>query len=98
MKHLKPLNKRAMKLSGDEDRPDVFGYACSICCTAWAPGWEVGNDPYPVDPCPWMSDLSLCWVTCYWTGQVADDTAEPDWLDDCSLVSEDWVRICVVPD
>ncbi len=98
MKHLKPLNKRAMKLSGDEDRPDVFGYACSICCTAWAPGWEVGDDPYPVDPCPWMSDLSLCWVTCYWTGQVADDTAEPNWLDDCSLVSEDWVRICVVPD
>ncbi len=45
-----------------------------------------------------MNDLSLCWVTCYWTGQVADDTAEPNWLDDCSLVSEDWVRICVVPD
>jgi len=97
MKHLKPLNKRAMKLSGESDRPDVFGYACSICCTAWAPGWENGSD-YHVDPCPWMSDLSLCWVTCYWTGQVADDLAEPDWLDDCSLVSEDWVRICVVPD
>ena len=97
MKHLKPLNKRAMKLSADEDRPDVFGYACSICCTAWAPGWEVGVSG-DVDPCPWMSDLSLCWVTCYWTGQVADDVAEPDWLDDCSLVSEDWVRICVVPD
>ena len=98
MKHLKPLNRRAMKLSVDQDRPDVFGYACSICCTAWAPGWEVGDDPYPVDPCPWMNDLYLCWVTCYWTGQVADDGAEPDWLDDCSLTSEDWVRICVVPD
>ncbi len=97
MKHLKPLNKRAVTLSGENDKSDVFGYACSICCTAWAPGWENGSTGH-VDPCPWMGDLSLCWVTCYWTGQVADDNAEPAWLDECSLTAEDWVRICVVPD
>jgi hypothetical protein len=96
MKHLKPMNRRARQVSG-LDAPDVYGYACTDCCNAWAPGWGTGQSG-SVDPCPWASDLYLCWVTCYWTGQVADDYWEPNWLDACGQLAEDWYRICVVPD
>jgi hypothetical protein len=97
MKHLKPLNRPARAAGGEPGGPDVYGYACSDCCTVWAPGWEVGQTGNS-DPCPWMSDLAMCWATCYWNGQVPDDNLYPDWMDSCSSVIQDWVRLCVVPD
>ena len=97
MKHLKPLNRKARRVTGVEG-PDVYGYACSVCCTAWAPGWETGESG-DVDPCPWLSDLYLCWVTCYWTGQVPDTYGDTsDWLDDCGNAQNDWYRLRVVDD
>jgi hypothetical protein len=96
MRHLRPLNRQARQASGGE-AADVHAHACSDCCTAWAPGWETGSTGH-VDPCPWMSDLAMCYYTCYWAGQVADGYAEPDWLDACGNLQQDWYRICVVPD
>ena len=63
----------------------------------YAPGWEVGISGN-ADPCPWMTDLPLCWSTCYWTGQVPDQGTYPEWMDDCQSLAQDWVRLCVVPD
>lgn len=92
------LNQKARVLEM-ESGAEVEGYACSDCCTSYAPGWEV--DPGGViDPCSggWQVDLPLCYTTCFWTGQVADDTTYPSWMNACSSAAQDWRMLCVIPD
>jgi hypothetical protein len=80
----------------------VEGYAYNECCPSFAPGWEV-DDFNAVDPCPWQSDLMLCYSTCFWTAQVPDSTqgspsGDPAWLDRCGQIQNDWRNLCVIPD
>jgi hypothetical protein len=96
MKRIKPLNLKARRMD-DASAHDVRGYAFNDCCASFAPGWEVGWSD-DADPCPWKSDLSLCWSTCYWMGQVPDTQAHSDWLDACGNIQQDWRSLCTIPD
>ncbi len=96
MSRIKAINVKAQKMAEATTR-DVRGYAFSDCCTSFAPGWEVGAQDNS-DPCPWKSDLTLCWNTCYWMGQVPDHLSYPDWFDDCGNINSDWRTLCTVPD
>ena len=96
MSRIKAINVKAQKMAEATTR-DVRGYAFSDCCAAFAPGWEVGTQDES-DPCPWKSDLTLCWNTCYWMGQVPDHLSYPDWFDDCGNINSDWRTLCTVPD
>jgi len=96
MSRIKPLNVKARAVEASSNR-DVRGYAFGDCCASFAPGWEVGTQDN-ADPCPWKSDLSLCWGTCYWMGQVPDYISYGDWLDTCGNIQNDWRNLCTIPD
>lgn len=96
MSRIKAVNVKAQKIAETELR-DVRGYAFSDCCASFAPGWEVGTSDN-ADPCPWKHDLTLCWNTCWWMGQVPDDSSYADWLDTCGNVNNDWRNLCTIPD
>ena len=96
MSRIKPINARAVEVERASGR-DVRGYAFSDCCAAFQPGWEVGTNDAP-DPCPWKHDLSLCWSTCWWMGQVPDSSSYSDWLDSCGNINNDWRNLCTIPD
>jgi len=92
---IKPLNRKAEALvqqPADDVRPYTFG----DCCPGFIPGWEVGENG-GVDPCPWQGDLQAC-HPCYWSAQVPDSTTYPNWLDNCSNISQDWESLCTIPD
>ena len=91
MSSIKALNKKAF-LVQQQLEGNVRGYAFTDCCPSFAPGWEVGTVGDP-DPCPWKSDLSLCWATCYWSGQVPDQMVVPNWLDSCGNINNDWQNL-----
>lgn len=94
---MKPVNKRAQDVE-KPPTPELEGYACSNCCVSYAPGWEVSSGGAP-DPCPWMSDLHLCYAAgCYWGNQVPDQNQYPTWFDACSQLQNDWAQLCTVPD
>jgi len=95
MKHARPFNRKAKALAQQND-PEVVGLACGVCCASFAPGWEV-NSSGGIDPCPWQSDLNLCYVTCFWTAQIPDDNSYPGW-NSCGNLQNDWMNLCVVPD
>ncbi|MBZ0266819.1 quinohemoprotein amine dehydrogenase subunit gamma [bacterium] len=97
MRHFRPLNRKAREVAASRTTDQVEAHACSTCCASFAPGWEVGSGG-SIDPCPWQSDLSLCWVTCFWAGQVPDDSSNPSWMDCCGNVTTDWACLCTVPD
>ncbi len=96
MSRIKAINVKAQKIAETTVR-DVRGYAFSDCCSSFAPGWEVGPQDN-ADPCPWKHDLTLCWGTCWWMGQVPDDQSYSDWLDTCGNINEDWRNLCTIPD
>ncbi len=96
MTRIKGINVKARAVQ-DRVEKDVRGYAFSDCCPSFAPGWEVGRYDDP-DPCPWKTDLQLCWQTCYWTGQVPDAGHYNDWFDSCSNINNDWRDFCAIPD
>ena len=93
---IRALNTKAQRVEETVTR-DVRGYTFSDCCSGFAPGWEVGQNDLP-DPCPWKHDLTLCWGTCYWMGQVPDTTSYGSWLDDCGNINNDWRNLCTIPD
>ena len=97
MKHFRPLNRKSREIDRRRSEGWAEAHACSACCTGFAPGWEVGSSGN-VDPCPWKTDLWLCWVTCFWSGQVPDDTSQPNWMDSCGNVDTDWTSLCTIPD
>ena len=99
MKHLKPLNRKAIQIKEFAGKQDVLGYACSDCGTFFAPGWETGSCGN-IDPCPWISDLPACAsFVCWWGGtSVPGLNQYPGWLDCCNQYTEDWTCLCVVPD
>lgn len=92
---IRPLNRKAERL-GERPVEDVRIYSTSDCCPGFLPGWEVGQSGL-IDPCPWQADLADC-HPCYWTAQVPDQTAYPEWLDRCANLSQDWQALCTVPD
>jgi len=99
MSRIEPLNKKARMITA-RLRNDVSGYAVEGCCPSFAPGWEVGSDGR-LDPCPWQADLVACHgflFICFWGGQVPDSFDNPNWLDSCSNIQNDWTNLCVVPD
>ncbi|OGF97765.1 MAG: hypothetical protein A2Z06_02190 [Candidatus Glassbacteria bacterium RBG_16_58_8] len=99
MGHIEPMNKKARTMSSRKT-VDVRGYSVEGCCTSYIPGWEVGSNNN-LDPCPWQNDLAACygwWFICYWGGQVPDHGDNPNWLDNCSNIQNDWTNLCVVPD
>ena len=84
MSRIRAINVKAQKMAEPLQR-DVRGYAFSDCCASFAPGWEVGTAD-DADPCPWKSDLTLCWGTCWWMGQVPDHISYADWFDETRTV------------
>jgi hypothetical protein len=95
---IKPLNRKAEALIAkppDDVRPFTFG----DCCPGFLPGWEVDMDGNS-DPCGggWATDIAACQPGCYWTAQVPDGMAYPDWFARCANVSQDWINLCTVPD
>lgn len=96
MIHLRPRNRTARRIA-DDALDDVRGLAFNDCCASFAPGWEVGSGDQ-ADPCPWKSDLTLCWNTCYWMGQVPDASSYGTWMDSCGNINSDWRNLCTVPD
>jgi hypothetical protein len=99
MSKIEPLNKKARAISAS--RPgDVQGYAVEGCCPTFVPGWEVDSSGN-VDPCPWQADLAACTgfaFLCWWAGQVPDAGNNPNWLDNCGNIQNDWTNLCVIPD
>ncbi len=96
MSRIKAMNVKAQKIAQTAVR-DVRGYAFSDCCASFAPGWEVGPSDQ-ADPCPWKHDLTLCWGTCWWMGQVPDDSSYANWLNECGNINSDWRNLCTIPD
>ncbi|OGF97766.1 MAG: hypothetical protein A2Z06_02195 [Candidatus Glassbacteria bacterium RBG_16_58_8] len=98
MGHIEPLHKKARKMFS-RPQSDVRGYAVEGCCPSYNPGWEVGANNN-LDPCPWQNDLVAChaFIICWWGGQVPDYIQNPNWLDNCSNIQNDWTNLCVVPD
>jgi hypothetical protein len=99
LKHLTPLNRKAVRIRSIGLRRDVSGYACSDCGTRFNPGWETGSCGN-IDPCPWISDLPLCYMAaCWWSGASVPGVMQyPGWLDCCNNYQQDWTCLCVVPD
>lgn len=97
---IKPLNRKAEMLTA-RGVEDTQPYSYGDCCPGFLPGWEVdtgGNaDPCTLGTGGWQGDLPACYP-CYWSAQVPDSSSNPDWLDNCANISQDWQNLCTVPD
>lgn len=97
-KGLKPINKKAKKLSEEE----VFGMSVSEevmvgmpigCTTIFDTGWETNPRPTtPVGNCvPSARDFTSCSGPCWWPAQTPDNmTNFPDFQNQCLAVERDW--------
>jgi len=102
MKHLRPLNKKALRI--DEyvasRHEDIYAlqnqgngpvqqrpHVPMGCSLMFSPGWEVDSAGGTAGLCqPVERDIYDCYVTCYWPAQV------PDHLNN----SPDWTSKCAV--
>jgi hypothetical protein len=109
MKHLRPLNKKAQRIServtfNTEDvvalqnsegpRPHI-PVGCSLM---FSPGWEVDAAGGTAGLCqPVERDIYDCWVTCYWPAQVPDHmNNSPDWTKKCASATKDWRNLDLI--
>lgn len=105
MKHLKPLNKKALRIeetiaSTEEDvialqKPMHTPMGCSI---SFSPGWEVDAGGGTAGLCqPVERDIYDCYVTCFWPVQVPDHVNySPDWASNCATATKDWRNLDLV--
>ncbi len=99
MKHLKPLNKKAVLV----DKAIEQGHAQEVfamqtiagCSSTLDPGWEV--DPFGgvAALCqPMEADLYGCSDPCWWPAQVPDAiNTYPDWDSGSVSASNDWRQL-----
>jgi hypothetical protein len=104
MKHLKPINAKALKIEADmasmeEDvvalqRPHV-PLGCSL---SFSPGWEVDATGGTAGLCqPAERDIYDCYVTCFWPVQMADHVNySADWASNCAAATKDWRNLDIV--
>ncbi|MEY1662826.1 quinohemoprotein amine dehydrogenase subunit gamma [Isoalcanivorax beigongshangi] len=96
MKHLKPLNKKALRMeqAAQEDRvQEVVALNTIVGCTTTVdPGWEVDAFGSVTGLCqPMEADLYGCADPCWWPAQVPDlMSINPDWNAQSINSDRDW--------
>ena len=109
MKHLKPLNQKARRVTAEvESQADVvamqnppvppqphFPLGCSL---VFSPGWEADSTGGTAGLCqPVERDLFDCHAGCFWPAQVPDQLNHaPDWTSKCAAAAKDWRNIDLV--
>jgi hypothetical protein len=110
MKHLRPLNKKALRIDEilSSQETDVVALQQSPnptrphvpmgCSLAFSPGWEVDASGGTAGLCqPVERDIYDCYVTCFWPAQVPDHVNNyPDWADKCAVATKDWRKLDLV--
>lgn len=96
MKHLKPVNQKAVALSdaADSNQADeVIAMQTVVGCTSTTdPGWEIDAFGSVTSLCqPMESDLYGCADPCWWPAQVPDMmNTYPDWNKDAPSSEAGW--------
>jgi hypothetical protein len=111
MKHMRPLNKKALRI--DNYVAALSEDVCALqnppanpprphvpmgCTLMFSPGWEVDSAGGTAGLCqPVERDIYDCWVTCYWPAQVPDHVNNyPDWSSRCAAATKDWRNLDLV--
>jgi Quinohemoprotein amine dehydrogenase, gamma subunit len=109
MKHLRPLNKKAIRITDqiarqDEDvialqnLPPTRPHIPMGCSLSFSPGWEVDSAGGTAGLCqPVERDIFDCYVTCFWPVQVPDHlNNSPNWTGNCAAATKDWRNLDIV--
>jgi hypothetical protein len=111
MKHMRPVNKKAVRIDDHVSAltEDVHALQSGPgnpsrphipmgCSLMFSPGWEVDSAGGTAGLCqPVERDIYDCWVTCYWPAQVPDHLNNyPDWSGKCAAATKDWRNLDVV--
>jgi len=111
MKHMQPVNKKALRIDDyvsalSEDvralqNPPANPPRPHVpmgCSLMFSPGWEVDSAGGTAGLCqPVERDIYDCWVTCYWPAQVPDHMNNyPDWSSKCAAATKDWRNLDLV--
>ena len=111
MRHIRPLNKKAVRIDREviARRNDVVAlqsppYATQRphvpmgCALMFTPGWEVDAAGGAAGLCqPVERDIYDCYVSCYWPAQVPDHLNNaPNWTANCASATKDWQNLDLV--
>ena len=110
MKHLRPINRKAVRVeewiaaeSGEvfalqQGSPPPRPHYPMGCSLVFSPGWEVDNAGGTAGLCqPVERDLYDCYLSCFWPAQVPDHLNNyPDWTAKCASATKDWRNIDLV--
>ncbi len=108
MKHLRAINKKALRIetSAAEEKEDILALQTPQpkppvpmgCSIIFSPGWEGDSAGGTAGLCqPVERDIYDCYVTCFWPAQVPDHMNNyPDWTSKCALATKDWRNVDIV--
>jgi hypothetical protein len=112
MKHLRPINQKAVRVEEwlAAESGEVFAlqqggnqqqrrpHYPMGCSLVFSPGWEVDNAGGTAGLCqPVERDLYDCYLSCFWPAQVPDHINNyPDWTAKCASATKDWRNIDLV--
>jgi hypothetical protein len=107
MKHLKPVNRKAVRIQQTTEKDVValqrtgvpqaphFPIGCSL---VFSPGWEADHAGGTAGLCqPVERDIFDCHIGCYWPAQVPDQLNHaPDWTAKCAAAQKDWRKLDLI--
>ena len=112
MNHLKPVNRKAVRIErvterdivalqgqgGPPQQPAPAPHFPVGCSLVFNPGWEADKSGGTAGLCqPVERDLYDCHIGCYWPAQVPDQLNHaPDWTSKCAAAQKDWRKIDLV--
>jgi hypothetical protein len=112
MKHLRAINKKALRIESSVEaaKDDIVAlqapggpaapkpHVPMGCSIVFSPGWEVDSAGGTAGLCqPVERDIYDCYVTCFWPAQVPDHMNNyPDWTSKCALATKDWRNVDIV--
>ena len=102
MKHLEPLNAKAVQIDAAADegqRQEIVAMQTVVGCSSTTdPGWEVDAFGSVAGLCqPMEADLYGCADPCWWPAQVPDVmNTWPDWERDAPSAGKDWRKLDAV--
>lgn len=109
MRHIKPINQKAVRIERMYAEQDVVGLQQAPtpptgpniplgCSFVFSPGWEVDSTGGTAGLCqPVERDLFDCHITCFWPAHVPDlFNNAPDWTGKCAAAQQDWRKLDLV--